>query len=166
MHDHFPQFIERVLVHEGGFISHPRDPGGATNYGITERVARQWGYKGAMRELPRDTAIAIYRLNYWTPIKGDQLPPSVAFQVLDAGINHGVNRAAMWLQQAAGVTADGQIGPMTLAAVKAKNPASLILKFNQIRADFYTSLGTFGTFGKGWIRRLANNLKFAADDLT
>ena len=158
--------IERVLAHEGGFVDHPSDPGGATNYGITERVARDYGYKGSMRTLPRATAIEIYRKQYWDAVHGDHLPFAVAFQVFDAAVNHGAGNAKRWLQQALGVTADGAIGPITLAAAKRADPAALILKFNEIRLKFYASLTTFGTFGRGWSRRLAENLRIAASDLS
>lgn len=161
----FATIIERVLAHEGGYVNNAADPGGATNYGITERVAREWGFKGDMRTLPRQTAIQIYRLKYWTPIRGEDVHPAVAFQVLDAAINHGNSRAIEWLQLSAGVFADGDFGPVTLAAVKASPPSSLILTFNATRLRFYTDLPTWSTFGKGWSRRLAANLRLAAEDL-
>lgn len=164
MSDRFPVFVERVLKHEGGYVDHPSDPGGATNLGITERVARAYGYKGHMRNLPRETAIAIYRGQYWNAVKGDQLPPAFAFQVFDAAVNHGVGNAVRWMQRAAGVADDGKIGPMTLGAVMKANPADLVLAFNAIRLNFYASLSTFGTFGKGWTRRVAGNLQVAAED--
>lgn len=70
--------IEQALVHllrsEGGFVDHPSDPGGATNHGVTERVARQHGYTGDMRDLPLSVATTIYRKQYWAMIKADQLP--------------------------------------------------------------------------------------------
>lgn len=164
MSDTFNTFVDRVLKHEGGYVDHPSDPGGATNFGITERVARAYGYKGHMRNLPRETAIAIYRGQYWNAVKGDQLPSAFAFQVFDAAVNHGVGNAVRWMQRAAGVADDGKIGPMTLGAVMKANPADLVLAFNAIRLNFYASLSTFGTFGKGWTRRVAGNLQLAAED--
>lgn len=160
----FSEAVERVLAHEGGFVDHPSDPGGATKFGITERVARAWGYKGHMLDLPRDTAVEIYRAQYWSPVQGDKLPDAIAFQVMDAGVNHGVGNAARWLQRAAGVTEDGVIGPVTLAAVRKADPADLVLRFNATRLDFYASLSTFSTFGRGWTRRVAENLRLAAVD--
>lgn len=156
--------VERVLAHEGGYVNHPSDPGGATNYGITQRVAREWGYTGHMRDLPRATAVQIYRKQYWDTVRGDDLPFAVAFQVFDAAVNHGVGNATRWLQRAAGVKDDGKIGPVTLAAVRAIPPAALVLAFNEIRLKFYASLSTFGTFGRGWSRRLADNLRLGAGD--
>lgn len=161
----FSEAVERVLAHEGGFVDHPSDPGGATNFGITERVARAWGYKGHMRNIPRATAVEIYRRQYWDTVRGDDLPFPVAFQAFDAAINHGVGSATRWLQRAAGVAEDGKIGPITIGAIRAADPAKLILAFNEIRLKFYASLSTFGTFGRGWSRRLADNLRLAAGDL-
>lgn len=160
----FDKLIGRVLAHEGGYVDHPKDPGGATNFGITERVAREWGYKGHMRDLPREVAVAIYRQRYWERVQGDKLPDAVAFQVLDAAVNHGTGNAIRWLQKAAGVAEDGSIGPVTLAAVRKADQDDLVLMFNAIRLDFYTSLTTFATFGRGWTRRVAANLRLAAQD--
>ena len=160
----FETIIERILAHEGGFVDHPRDPGGATNFGITERVARASGYRGHMRNLPRETAIDIYRAQYWDRVQGDKLPDAVAFQVVDAAVNHGIGNAVRWLQRAAGVADDGIIGPVTLAAVRKADPADLVLLFNAIRLEFYASLSTFPTFGRGWTRRVAGNLRLAAED--
>lgn len=160
----FDSLIGRILAHEGGYVNHPSDPGGATNFGITERVAREWGYKGDMRALPRDTAVDIYRARYWDRVQGDKLPDEVAFQIVDAAVNHGIGNAIRWMQRAAGVADDGIIGPVTLAAVAKADPADLVLLFNAIRLEFYASLTTFSTFGRGWTRRVADNLRHAAKD--
>ena len=161
----FPEYVERVLKHEGGYVNDPRDNGGETMYGITVAVARACGYTGRMRDMPRITAMAIYKQMYWTPVRGDDLPPAVAWQVFDAGVNHGVRRAAKWLQQVVHVAQDGQIGPVTLAAVKRMSDARLTLEYNAIRLQFYTDLADWNAFGKGWSRRVATNLKQAAGDL-
>lgn len=161
----FAEYVERVLAHEGGYVNHKKDPGGATNYGITQRVARAHGYMGDMRNLPRSTAIDIYRKDYWEAVKGDELPPAVAWQVFDAGVNHGVTRAIRWLQEAVGTRQDGIIGPMTLSAAKRQGEAAVVLAFNAVRLKFYASLATWPTFGKGWARRVAGNLDYAAGDL-
>jgi lysozyme family protein len=156
----FDAIIDRVLAHEGGYCNVPQDPGGETQWGICKRAYPSCDIKS----LTRQQAIEIYRKDYWNAVRGDDLPPAIAFQVLDAAVNHGVGRAIMWLQDAAGTAEDGHIGPNTLAAIKAADPADLVLRFNAIRLNFYTKLGTFGTFGKGWVRRVAGNLEFAAKD--
>lgn len=148
------QALKHLLGSEGGFVDHPKDPGGATNYGITERVARAHGYQGHMRDLPLSLALAIYRIDYWAPIKTDQLPDSLRFHVFDAAVNSGPSQAIKWLQRAAGVADDGIVGPRTLSAASVVTPA----KYSGIRLRFMTDLSTWPTFGKGWARRIAHNL--------
>lgn len=156
----FPAYIDRVLASEGGYVNHPDDPGGETNWGIAKR-----SYPNVdIRKLTRAEAITIYRRDFWDRVHGDELPDSFAFQALDAAVNHGIGNAVRWMQSAAGVAPDGHFGPITLAAVKATHPADLVLRFLAERLDFYTRLSTFNTFGRGWTRRIAANLRFAALD--
>lgn len=147
--------LKRLLGNEGGYVDHPKDPGGATNYGITERVARAHGFQGDMRNLPISMAIGIYEQDYWKPIKADQLPEALRFHVFDAAVNSGPSQAIKWLQRAAGVTEDGIIGPRTLSAASMVTPA----KYSAIRLRFMTDLSTWPTFGRGWARRIADNLE-------
>lgn len=160
MADKFDLFIERLLAHEGGYVNHPNDPGGETNWGIAKRSYPHVN----IRKLTRPQAIAIYRRDFWDRVQGGQLPPEVAFQALDAAVNHGVGQAVRWLQRAAGVADDGVIGPVTLAALRCVPPADLLLRFNAERLDFYTRLATWPSFGKGWVRRVAANLRHGAED--
>lgn len=146
--------LKHLLGNEGGFVDNPKDPGGATNYGITQRVAKAHGYNGDMRNLPLSTAINIYKSDYWAPIKADQLPEALRFHVFDAAVNSGPGQAIKWLQSAAGVTVDGAFGPKTLAAAANVSPA----RYSAIRLRFMTDLPTWSTFGKGWARRIADNL--------
>lgn len=148
------QALKHLLGNEGGYSDNPADPGGKTMYGVTERVARAFGYKGEMRDLPLSTATEIYRKNYWAPIKADQLPDALRFHVFDAAVNSGVSQAVKFLQRAAGVTEDGVIGPQTLSAANRVSVA----KYSAIRLQFMTSLSTWSSFGKGWARRIADNL--------
>jgi lysozyme family protein len=156
----FDTFIERVLAHEGGYVNHPADPGGETNWGITKRTYPHLD----IRNLTRDQAKAIYRRDFWDRVKGDQLPPDVAFQALDAAVNHGIGNSVRWLQRAAKVADDGIIGPVTLDAIVCTDPNDIVLRFNAERLQFYTNLSTFQTFGRGWVRRVAGNLRHAASD--
>lgn len=156
----FPALIERVLSHEGGYVNDPRDPGGETKFGIAKR-----SYPAVdIRNLTREGAMAIYERDFWARVQGDRLPRAFAFQALDAAVNHGIGNAVRWMQRAAGVADDGVIGPMTLAAVARTEPADLVLAFNAERLEFYAKLQTFDTFGRGWTRRVAGNLRFAAQD--
>ncbi|WP_418122240.1 glycoside hydrolase family 108 protein [Variovorax sp. 160MFSha2.1] len=154
----FDQAFDRLLGHEGGYVNDPRDPGGETNWGITVSVARAEGYSGPMRDLPRDTAKAIYKAKYWAPVRADELPDSVRFDVFDAAVNHGVSQSSKWLQRAAGANPDGVIGAQTVAAVRSAGPL-IAAAFNGYRLQFYTDLSTWPTFGKGWTRRVASNLQ-------
>lgn len=156
----FYVLIDRVLAHEGGYVNDPRDPGGETQWGIAKASYPKLNIK----TLTRSQAIEIYRRDFWAPIGGDALPDAAAFQLLDACVNHGAGNAVRWLQRAVGAADDGRLGPLTLAAVKRTNPADLVLLFNAERLEFYTKLGTWSTFGKGWVRRVAANLRFAALD--
>lgn len=151
------QALEILLRHEGGYVDHPSDPGGRTMYGITERVARGYGYQGHMRDLPLATAAAIYRKQYWTAIRADELPASLRFHVFDAAANSGVAQAVKWLQQCAGVKADGIVGPITIKAAQAVSAAH----YSAVRLRFMTNLSTWGAFGKGWARRICDNLELA-----
>ncbi len=154
-----PSFLSAfaaLLGNEGGYVDNPADPGGATMWGITQRVAQSWGYDGDMRDLPQETAQAIAYNKYWQPYQLDALPPDVAFQVFDGVYNGGP--AVRWLQQAAGVAQDGVMGPATIAAANAAPPAAVIGRYNAVRLLYYAELVTWASFGRGWARRVANNL--------
>lgn len=152
----FDDAFDALLGHEGRYSDHPRDSGGATCWGVTQRVARAWGYTGPMRDLPRETAKDIYRALYWKPLGLDQFDPRVAFQCFDANVNGG--RVVLWMQQAAGAYADGVLGPGTMRAVIECNPPEFVLKFNAYRLIYMTGLSVWDAFGKGWARRIASNL--------
>lgn len=148
-----------VLKYEGGYSDHPSDPGGATNLGITHAVLAEW--RGAsvskqdVRELSLAEATQIYRKRYWLPIHGDELPAGIDLAAFDCAVNQGVGRAAQLLQGAASVKVDGQIGPMTMAAIGAAPRQRLLDEFVARRMRAYASLTTlFRTFGLGWSRRL------------
>ena len=125
--------IDELIEREGGYVNHPADKGGPTRFGITEAVARAHGYAGAMSDLPREEAAAIYRRLYWLRPCFDQVAdrcPRVAAELFDTGANMGPAVAATFLQRALtalnrcgrdypDLTPDGRIGPTTLAALDA-----------------------------------------------
>ena len=151
----FLAYTNIIIDHlEGGFVNHPSDPGGATNYGIIERVARANGYTGHMRDLPRDTAIAIYFKDYWDGKLMNHIKNHVAFHLYDCSINSGYSRAIKLLQRAIGVAEDGLIGANTINAISRYSESELILRFNIVRMHFYGTLKHFNTFGRGWMNRL------------
>ena len=159
MKDNFEQCLALVLKHEGGFVNHPKDPGGMTNLGVTKKVWEEYvGHsvdEATMRGLgPADVA-PLYKKNYWDKIHGDQLPSGVDYACFDLAVNSGVSRAAKLLQQAVGVSADGAIGPATLDAVASQNPRDMATEVCDLRLKFLQSLPIFATFGKGWTRRVS-----------
>ena len=161
MSKNFDQAFIDLLGYEGGYTNNPADPGGETNWGITVAVARENGYIGSMKDMDQSVAKTIYAKKYWLGAF-DQLPYPVAFQVFDAAVNSGAGQAVRWLQRSVGVADDGKLGPITLAATKSVDPLKLVLLFNAERLMFMTNLSTWGSFGKGWSRRVATNLKKGA----
>lgn len=157
--DPFPAILAKVLVHEGGFVNHPKDPGGATMKGVTQAVYDAWrGRQGLPKQSVRHIAdselTAIYRRDYWDAVRGGDLPAGVNYAVFDFAVNSGINRAARFLQRIVGVAQDGHIGPATLAAVNAMPPVTLIDRICDDRLTFVRGLKTWPTFGRGWQRRI------------
>jgi lysozyme family protein len=158
MKDNFQKALAAVLVHEGGFVNHPQDPGGMTNLGCTKTVWEEHcGHpvdEKAMRALTPADVAPLYKRKYWDKVQGDELPSGVDYLVFDAAINSGPGRAAKWLQACVGVEPDGGIGPKTLAAVRACNPKQLVEDYTKRRLSFLMDLPTWDTFGRGWTRRV------------
>lgn len=126
------QMIDEVIAREGGYVNHPNDRGGPTNWGITQQVARGYGYAGDMKALPRATAVAIYKALYWSRPGFDQLAaicPAIGHELFDTGINMGITTAGKFLQRALNalnrqqkdypdLVVDGACGAKTRAALK------------------------------------------------
>jgi lysozyme family protein len=157
--DNWKKSFELMLASEGGYVNHPSDPGGRTNLGVTQRVWEEWvgreSNEKEMRSLTKEMVEPLYKRKFWDACRCDDLPIGIDYLVFDFAVNAGVGRSAKLLQQCVGVSADGAIGPITITAVKAQNPAELIEKFSDAKEDFYRSLNTFDTFGKGWLNRVA-----------
>lgn len=151
----FDKAFDRLIPHEGGHVNHPTDPGGETKYGISKRSYPHLD----IAALTLVEARAIYQRDYWDRAQCDKLPPGVAFDVFDAAVNSGIGQAIRFLQRAVGVADDGVVGPMTLAAVRRCDAEAVQARFNGERLDFMTRLTAWDTFGKGWARRVAANLK-------
>jgi lysozyme family protein len=157
----FDTAFHKLLGHEGGYVDHPDDPGGETNWGITVRVARLNGYTGPMKDMPTDVAKAIYRKDFWMTARCEELPAALRYPVFDAAVNSGVRQAVIWLQRAAGVegtAVDGVFGPRTMLAVKQQTPEALVRRMLGQRLRFMTDLKTWSAFGRGWARRIADLL--------
>ena len=150
----FEDCIKIVLKHEGGFVNDSNDRGGETIFGITVAVARNYGYKDDMKDLPLQTAKDIYKANYWNKVKANDLPEEVRYIVFDTAINMGVTRASKFLQEAAGVEQDGIIGSQTIAASQVVTKE----KYALIRMYFYCQIvrrdKSQAKFIGGWSNRV------------
>ena len=120
--------IAEIIEIEGGYVNHPADRGGPTKYGITEKVARAFGYQGDMEVLPKSEAIEIYDKNYWQRLGLDGInDPELCFYIFDFGVNSGTRTAGLLLQKifnelsGGNLTEDGIIGPVTQAAINNYN---------------------------------------------
>jgi lysozyme family protein len=141
MRETFTAFMPQLFKHEGGFSDHPRDPGGATNLGITLATLREWRggpvTKQDVMGLTRNEAEAIYKARFWNRIGGDGLLAGPDAMLFDVAVNSGVGRARQWM-------------PL----IQGKNAVDGVKAIGARRRAFFRSLRTFDVFGKGWMRRV------------
>ena len=156
----FDESFERLLGHEGGLVDDPNDPGGLTNWGISQR-----SYPGVdLRNLTEAGAKEIYKRDFWDAAKLQDMPTAVAFQLFDFAVNSGIGTAIRKLQQAIGVADDGHFGALSWDALRALSEADTVLKLNAARLRYMTMLKNWPNHGKGWARRIADNLDYGAAD--
>lgn len=160
----FKQIFDRLIGHEGGYVDDPHDPGGETNWGVTKRTAQANGYTGNMKTMTRQQAYEIYYRAFWLRYNCEQMPDAVAYQFFDAAVNHGFGNASRMLQRAVGVLDDGIIGKYSLEAINHNPISDTLMVLNGERLNFYTRLKNFDRFGKGWVNRVAQNLRYGAQD--
>lgn len=157
----FDQAFDRLITNEGGYVNNTADPGGETKFGISKRSYPRVDIKN----LSREQAKLIYKSDFWERGYMDQYDPAIAFQVFDISVNSGIETAVRILQRAAGVADDGHIGPVTIAAIKAKGAPQMLMYIIAERLDFWRKLSTWPTFGGGWAGRAAQDLRYASEDL-
>jgi len=154
----FDAALPVILRHEGGYVDHPRDPGGATNKGVTIGTLSDWlgrpATKAEVKALKVKDVAPIYKANYWDVIRGDDLPMGVNLVTFDASVNSGPARGARWLQRAVGTKADGAVGDITVAATRKADPKVTVKRSTDDRLGFLQGLRTWSTFGRGWGRRV------------
>jgi lysozyme family protein len=169
----FDQSLAFLYPWEGGYGNDPRDPGGATNKGVIQteydRFRKGKGLvERSVKFITDDEAQEIYLVNYWTPLKCANLNPGVANCVFDAGVNSGIERGALWLQQAINSLAgtiiipeDGKIGDATIEASFKFAAGDIIDRMLTIRLAFMkrarnpeTGASLWATFGGGWSARI------------
>ncbi len=158
MKGNFESSLQQVLMHEGGWANHSKDPGGATMKGVTLiTFRRHFGEnksKDELRAITDEQLNQIYRAGYWDKCHCDELPGGVDYAVFDAAVNSGPGRGAKWLQGAVGAKQDGGIGPKTLAKLKEHNSVHIIDNICDRRVTFRRSSANWDTLGKGWNRRV------------
>lgn len=156
--------IDRVLVREGGYVDHPSDRGGPTNMGIMHQTLAAWRGRPVtesdVRDLTKDEARAIYRVNYFTKPGLDIVPDSATQELLfDYSVNAGPAAAVKALQKAVGTIADGVIGPVTRQYVRAvTNWEAMFYRIKCIRAEHFIRIlatPSQSVFANGWANRLA-----------
>lgn len=160
----FDAALAHVLKWEGGeaYTNDPRDPGGETKFGIAKRSHPDVD----IANLTHDQAADIYRREYWTLCRCDELPPALALMVFDTAVNQGVAFASKTLQRALKVTADGHIGPQTLVAVKAADSLTVLREYAARRMHHYMLLDDLDdTYGLGWSRRIIDTTIVAREAL-
>jgi lysozyme family protein len=155
----FDECVAIVLRHEGGFVNDLRDPGGATNRGITLRTLRDWRGDDsltaeAVRDMTEAEAREIYLARYWNPVRGDELPPGIDLATFDWAVLGGVPRAARDLQNVLGVQVDGAIGRQTLAAAREADAEEVIRAVCRRRLAYLRTRPHWNTYGVGWSNRV------------
>lgn len=159
MKANFKKCLKPTLIWEGGYVNHPKDPGGPTNKGVTQRVYDAYRKNidkpvQSVKNITNAEVEAIYKTQYWDAVKGDNLPAGVDLAVFDYAVNSGATRAAKALQKVMGVKQDGQVGQLTLTRAAEIQDDVLAIAICEERYRFVKSLRTWSTFGKGWKRRI------------
>lgn len=158
----YDKALQLVLAHEGGYVNHPKDPGGPTNKGVTQKVYDAYRtLKGlsirSVKSIMKDEVAEIYDRQYWDRANCDQIPVGLDYAVFDYSVNSGVSRAVKEIQRLVGCVPDGIMGPQTLAAITeamSGDEEAVITNYCNKRMKFLKGLRTWGTFGKGWSRRV------------
>lgn len=156
----FDQAFDRLIKNEGGYCNVVGDPGGETNWGISKRSYPTVDIKN----LTRDGARAIYLRDFWQRGQMDKYDGAIAFQAFDFAVNSGIETSVRMLQRAAGVADDGHVGAVTVAAITGKGITDMLMLFLAERLDFMRKLSTWPKFGAGWAGRIAQDLRYAAQD--
>ena len=161
MRANFDAALAAVLAHEGGYVNDPRDPGGATNRGVTQGTYDAWR---ADHQLPLQSVrlitpaevMAVYKRRYWDAVRGDTMPSGLDYCLFDFAVNSGPKRAITYLQRVLGIADDGKLGPMTMEAANSVSAKDLIEGVCNLRLAFMKKQPTFDRFGRGWSRRVAD----------
>jgi lysozyme family protein len=164
--------FERALIYtgqnEGGFVNHPNDKGGPTNFGITVGTLRKWRKRPVsiadVKNLTKEEADQIYKAWYWDTMDLDQIESSsVAVCMYDIGVVRGVGVPPKYAQKICNVldprlqlVEDGHMGPKTIAGINAVDPSAFIKKFSKLAEAGFISIAKKpgqDKFLNGWVNR-------------
>lgn len=168
----FTKSFAALMGNEGGLSTVASDPGNWTGgaVGSGALIGTLWGLSApvlarhgvntaaAMATVTQAQAMAIAKAEYWDAVRGDELPDPLAFQVLDAAYHSGPAKAIQWLRAGVGLSTTGLIDETVMTGIRCALLPNVILRFNAARLGFLASLATWPTFGKGWARRIADNM--------
>lgn len=162
----YDESLRRLLLHEGGYTNHPRDPGGPTNFGITIYDFRKYVMPGAtaddVRRMKLEDAKVIYRAKYWDAMRCSDLEPGVDYAMFDYGVNSGVGRAGKVLRRLVGLPdSTSEVTPEVIRTAQAVMSAQLVGMICDERIRFLKRLSTWPVFGGGWGRRVSEVRNYA-----
>lgn len=164
--------FKRVIGHEGKFQNDRNDRGNWTTgeIGKGELKGTKYGISAMtypeedIENLTLERAKFLYKRDFWDRVGGDKFHAAIVYQLFDSAINHGVGNAVRMLQRAAQVLDDGAIGPVTRKALDKQSVDDTLHLFNAERLEFFANISTFSLYGKGWVRRVAHNMRYSAED--
>lgn len=156
----YARAMKGIRISEGGYSNHPKDPGGATNFGIIQTVYDEYRssqklVKQSVKLITESEVNGIYKTRYADKVRYDELPAGIDYATLDGAVNSGVNRGAKWLQTALGISADGIVGAGTITAAAKADAIKTVKSMCAKRMSFLRGLTIFSTFGKGWTSRVS-----------
>jgi lysozyme family protein len=158
----FEQAFKEVVGLEGVYSNDPSDPGNWTGgtYNVGTLKGTKYGVSAKaypdldIEALTLEQAQAIYHRDYWEALRCDDLSGPVASILFKQAVNQGVRSCAIRLQKVLNLSTDGVIGIKTIAAANSADPKTLVVDFLAESLLFYTTLPTWGTYGRGWTRRV------------
>lgn len=168
----FDTCFERVIGHEGGFQKKREDRGNWTSgkVGVGILKGTKYGISALaypamdIENMTLQQAKEIYWRDWWQPLRMDNMPKVMRFQMFDGAINHGMFASTQMLQRAVGAKDDGKIGPITIGIIAAQDHNDTVMAYLAERLDYMANASTWAIFGKGWARRIANNLRIATKE--
>ena len=167
MIDNFEDCLALVLKSEGGFVQNPKDPGGATNLGVTKATYEAYVGRSVsvdeIKALTPETVGPLYKAMYWDKIAGDNIALGLDYALFDFAVNSGPRQATKFIQNIASVPADGMMGNRTVQQLANLDPSDCITRLCSERLQFLKQLNTWDTFGKGWSKRVSDVQKRALD---